>query len=142
MLKNKIDKIIELKETMIRNKEREIEDATIEIKKIVLNMHMVEETIHKSHNSLGAVTMKGSDFSVLKDYIIFLEKRKEALIGEKKEREERINSLRLQLFELAKEKKMFQKLKSKIAAGIKKSYNRKQQKLLDDIALRVDARLH
>jgi len=142
MLKNKIDKIIELKEAMIRNKEREIEDATIEIKKLLLDMHMVEETIHKSHNSLGTATMKGSDFSVLKDYIIFLEKRKEALIGEKKEREERINSLRLQLFELAKEKKMFQKLKSKIAAGIKKSYNRKQQKLLDDIALRVDARLH
>jgi flagellar export protein FliJ len=142
MLKNKIDKIIELKETMIRDKERKIEDITIEIKKIVLNMHMTEETIHKSHNSLGAVTMTGSDFSVLKDYIIHLEKRIETLIGEKEEREERISSLRSQLFELAKEKKMFQKLKSKIAADIKKSFNRTQQKLLDDIALRIDPRLH
>lgn len=142
MLKNKIDKIIGLKETMIRGKEREIEDATLEVKRIVLNIHMTEETIHKSHNSLGAAPMTGSDFSVLKNYLDYLEKRKDALIGERKDKERKIESLRSQLFELAKEKKMFEKLKSRMAAGIKKSFNRRQQKLLDDIALRIDTRLH
>ncbi|OPY73260.1 MAG: Flagellar FliJ protein [Syntrophorhabdus sp. PtaU1.Bin058] len=142
MLRKKIDKIIELKETMIRGKEREIEDAALEVKKIVLNIHMTEETIHKSHNNLGAALITGSDFSVLKDYLSYLESRKDALMGEKKDKEKKIESLRSQLFELAKEKKMFEKLKSKMAASLKKSINRRQQKLLDDIALRIDTRLH
>ncbi|MDD5243917.1 MAG: flagellar FliJ family protein [Syntrophorhabdaceae bacterium] len=142
MLKYKIDKIIELKETMIRGKEREIEDAALEVKGIVLNIRMTEETIHKSHNGLGAVPMKGSDFSVLKDYLSYLEKRKDTLIEEKEDREKKISSLRSQLFELAKEKKMFEKLKSRITASLRKSFNRRQQKLLDDIALRIDTQLH
>jgi flagellar export protein FliJ len=142
MLKNKIDKIIELKETMIRGKEREIEDAALEVKGIVLNIRMTEETIHKSHNGLGAAPMKGSDFSVLKDYLSYLEKRKDTLIEEKEDREKKISSLRSQLFELAKEKKMFEKLKSRITASLRKSFNRRQQKLLDDIALRIDTQLH
>jgi len=142
MLKNKIDKIIDLKETMIRGKEREIEAAVLEVKGIVLNIHMTEETIHKNHNSLGAAPMKGSDFSVLKDYLSYLEKRKDALTAQKEDREKRIEGLRSQLFEMAKEKKMFEKLKSRMAAGLKKSFNRRQQKLLDDIALRIDTQLH
>lgn len=142
MLKNKIDKIIELKETMIRGKEREIEDLTLEIKRIVLNINVTEETIHKSHNGLAVAPMKGSDFSVLRDHLSYLEKRKDALTADKEDREKKINSLRSQLFELAKEKKMFEKLRSRITAGLKRSFNRRQQKLLDDIALRTDARLH
>jgi flagellar biosynthesis chaperone FliJ len=35
---------------------------------------------------------------------------------------------------------MFEKLKSRITASLRKEFNRKEQKLLDDIALRMDIR--
>jgi flagellar export protein FliJ len=138
MLKYKIDKIIEIKDTMIRDKEREIKDTITEIDSILHDIGITEETIHKGYNSLGTAPMKGSDFGVLKDYLEYLERKKKRLIEEKEDREKKINRLKMQLFELAKEKKMFEKLKSKIMASLRKSFNRREQKLLDDIALRID----
>ena len=52
--------------------------------------------------------------------------------------QEKIAVLKEELIDLMKEIKMLNTLKEKILATLKKSYNRREQKLLDDIALRIE----
>ena len=52
--------------------------------------------------------------------------------------QDKIAILKEELIELMKEMKMLGTLRDKIIATLKKSFNRREQKLLDDIALRIE----
>ncbi len=85
-------------------------------------------------------SLSGGDFSVLKDYLLFLENKKQYLFEEKANTQQRIDQLRVNLLELIKELKMLETLKLKAAKATKKSENRKIQKNLDAMALRLEER--
>ncbi|HEX2964678.1 MAG TPA: hypothetical protein VHO84_02780 [Syntrophorhabdaceae bacterium] len=138
MLKERIDRIIDIKEKMMDNKEREIEDEKNKLESMIRLVAAIELEIDQNYNKITSTSLSGNDFSVITDYVEFLEKKKYALIVEKESLEEKIVLLKAELLDLLKEIKILGTLKEKIMASLKKSFNRREQKLLDEIALRAE----
>lgn len=140
MTKFRLNRIIEVKEKLIEDKERELEETVRVLNDIVGNIDATEKNIEKNYNKLTISSLSGSDFTILKDYLSFLENRKECLLDEKGNVQSRIHQLRVDIAELMKELKMLETLKSKAYKAMKKTESRKMQKNLDAMALRIEAR--
>jgi flagellar export protein FliJ len=140
MTKFRLNRIIEVKEKLIEDKERELEGAISALNDIIMGIDTVEKDIEKSYNKLTTPSLSGCDFSVLKDYLAYLDNRRLCLLDEKADAQERIGQLRANLVELLKELKMLEILKSKAFKAMKKTENRKEQKNLDAMALRLEER--
>jgi len=140
MTKFRLNRIIEVKEKLIEDKERELEETDSVLNDIVVNIDTTEKNIEKNYNKLTVSSLSGSDFTILKDYLSFLENRKECLLDEKENVQKRIHQLRVDIAELMKELKMLETLKSKAYKAMKKTESRKMQKNLDAMALRIEAR--
>jgi flagellar export protein FliJ len=54
--------------------------------------------------------------------------------------QETVDFLREELYEFARELKMLAKLQEKVNKAFKKSENRREQKLLDEMALRLEGK--
>jgi flagellar biosynthesis chaperone FliJ len=138
MLKERIDRIIEIKEKMMDNKEREIETEKSRLDSMIRSIADIELEIESNYDKITSTSLSGNDFSVITDYVEYLEKKKYTLIVEKESLEEKIILLKAELLDLLKEVKILGTLKEKIVASLKKSFNRREQKLLDEIALRTE----
>jgi len=138
MLKDRLDRIIEIKEKIMDGKEREIEEEKSKLDSVNRAIEAVDIDIEKNYERMTGKSMQGNDFSVITDYLEYLENMKCSLIGERETVEEKIAIFKEELIELMKEMKMLGTLRDKIIATLKKSFNRREQKLLDDIALRIE----
>ena len=140
MTKFRLSRIIEVKEKLIEDKERELEETISAMNDIIQDIDITEKDIEKSYNKLTFPSLSGGDFSVLKDYLTYLENRKTCLLDEQANTQQRIDHLRANLVELLKEQKMLETLQSKALKVLKKNENRKVQKNLDAMALRIEER--
>jgi flagellar export protein FliJ len=138
MLKDRLERIIEIKEKLMDDKEREIDEEKGKLDSVYLAIEAVDADIEKNYERMTGASMKGNDFSVITDYLEYLENMKCSLIGKRESIEEKITVLKEELVDLMKEMKMLGTLRDKILATLKKSLNRREQKLLDDIALRIE----
>lgn len=138
MDKKRIHKIIDIKERIKKDKEREIEEANVRMASICSEIGAVEDTISQNYSRLSASPLSGNDFAVLKDFLDYLDTTRSALMCEKGTLQENIDALYQELYECAKELKMLCKLHEKVMTEFKKSENRREQKMLDDMALRLD----
>ena len=140
MLKDRLDRIIEIKEKIMDDKEREIEEEKSKLETVNRAIEAVDIDIEKNYERMTGKSMQGNDFSVITDYREYLENMKCSLIGERETVQDKIAILKEELIELMKEMKMLGTLRDKILATLKKSLNRREQKLLDDIALRIEGK--
>ena len=140
MLKDRIERIIEIKQKMMDNKEREIEEQKNKLDALVRSIMQIKSEIDQNYDRITSTSLHGNDLSVITDYVEHLEKKKYAVIIEKESLEEKIIIMKSELLYLLKEFKTLGALKDKIAASLKKFLNRQEQKLLDDIALRSEER--
>ncbi|MDD3845985.1 MAG: flagellar export protein FliJ [Syntrophorhabdaceae bacterium] len=140
MDRKRIDRIIEIKEKLKKDKEREIEEAAAKMAAICQEIASVDRQIDDSYARLTARSVSGNDFAVIKDYLDYLDVSRSSLVYEKDSMQETIDVLQQEFYEFARELKMLSKLQEKINKAFKKSENRREQKLLDEIALRLEAR--
>ena len=140
MTKFRLSRIIEVKEKLIEDKERELEETISAMNDIIQGIDVTEKEIEKNYNKLTFPSLSGGDFSVLKDYLTYLENRMMCLLDEQANTQQRIDHLRANLVELLKEQKMLETLQSKALKVLKKNENRKVQKNLDAMALRIEER--
>ncbi|MBA4416643.1 MAG: hypothetical protein C0392_01840 [Syntrophus sp. (in: bacteria)] len=140
MPKFRLERIIEIKNKLMDDKKNEFEGAKAEMSAIDGAIRSLEMDINNNYENMAVNSMAGSDFTVLKDYLYSLEVKKANLLEEREEIIMKIEKIKAELFELAKEIKMFEKLKSKAYQAEKKFLNRKEQKILDEIALRSKKR--
>ncbi len=138
MDKKRIDRIIEIKEKIKQDKEREIEEAVSKMSSICDEIRSVEGDIEKNYAKISANPLSGNDFAVIKDYLEYLDISRISLICEKESAQEQIDFLKEEFYELAREMKMLCTLKQKILKVIKKTQNRREQKMLDELALRLE----
>jgi flagellar export protein FliJ len=138
--KFRLDRIIEVKEKHIEDKEAELELTVSNLRSLINDIAVIEQDIEKTYNEMVTPSIKGNDFSVLKDYLAYLENRRLAMLEEKEHIEEQISLLKSELVELLKELKMLETLRTKSFKALKKSENRKEQKNLDAMALRLGER--
>jgi flagellar export protein FliJ len=137
MTKFRLSRIIEVKEKLIEDKERELEGAISILNDVIASIQSIEKDTENSYGTLTIPSLSGGDFSVIKDYLSYLENRRACLLDEKASTESKIDHLRVDLVELMKEMKMLETLQSKTFKAMKKSANRKEQKNLDAMALRL-----
>jgi flagellar export protein FliJ len=137
MTKFRLSRIIEIKEKLIEDKERELEGAISSLNDIIASIQFVEKDTENSYNTLTIPALSGGDFSVIKNYLSYLENKRLSLLDEKSDTETKIDHLRADLVELLKELKMLETLQSKTFKAMKKSTNRREQKNLDAMALRL-----
>ncbi len=72
MTKFRLSRIIEVKEKLIEDKERELEEAISVMKDIISGIDATEKDIEKNYDELTIPSLSGGDFSVLKDYLSYL----------------------------------------------------------------------
>jgi flagellar export protein FliJ len=140
MTKFRLSRIIEIKQRLLEDKERELEGAINALNDLIAAIDLNEKETEGSYNKLTMHELSGGDFSVIKDYLAYLENKRLCLLDEKTDTEIKIEHLRADLIELLKELKMLETLQSKAFKAMKKSVNRKEQKNLDAMALRIEER--
>ncbi|HNQ63493.1 MAG TPA: hypothetical protein PLT06_05110 [Syntrophorhabdaceae bacterium] len=133
----RIKRIIKLKEKLMEDKQRQIRDVLLAIDEIMNNIRAIETNINVNYEHITATTICGGDLCLIKDNIIFLENKKGELIEEKEECNKKLDLLKMELIEQAREIKKLETLKIKTINAIKKAQNRKEQKIFDDIALHI-----
>lgn len=140
MTKFRLSRIIEVKEKLIEDKERELEGTINTLNDIIIGIDLVEKDTEENYHKLTMPALSGGDFSVIKDYLSYLDNKRLCLLDEKASSQTKIEQLRADLVELLKELKMLETLESKTFKAMKKSANRKEQKNLDAMALRLEER--
>lgn len=103
---------------------------------ITKNISALEADIDERHEILSKMSFTGSDFMVFKNYLVHLDASRASWLKQQEEIRKQVEQIRLELTDLLKEIRMLETLKAKTLAEIRKSKNRKEQKKLDEIALR------
>ena len=75
MTKFRLSRIIDVKEKLIEDKERELEEAINTIDDITLALDATEKDVEKTYNELAIPSLSGGDFSVLNDCLSCLSYR-------------------------------------------------------------------
>lgn len=100
------------------------------------NISVLDADINDRHRILSTMHFSGSDFTVFKNYLTHLDANRSSWLKQQEEVRRQIEQMRLELTELLKEIKMLEILKTKALSEVKKSRNKREQKKLDEIALR------
>ncbi len=130
------ERLMEVKEKLLELKQRELDMAMVALGDIISRIAAVGQKVARAYNDMTGRCLTGKELTVLVGYIALLDTQKATLNEEKSRMEERVNTMRSELYDLEIELKMFEKLKSKALQTIKKARNRKERKLMDEIALR------
>jgi flagellar export protein FliJ len=132
------ERLMEVKDKLLQHKQRELEAASVAVQTIVEEIAKIGQESTNTYSELTGRCLTGKEVSVLIGYITYLDKQKVVLSEEKKRREGYVESLRRELLNLEIELKMLEKLKTKTLQTIKKAANKKEQKLMDELALRTE----
>ncbi len=124
----------------MEEKERALDQLNSELKIIDSNINSLNDEITSNYTELSTKCLDGNEFSVIKNYLEHLGRLRSTALAGKDRVEKRIVAIRAELYEMLKEIKMLDTLKTKTAAAAKKGQNRRLQKLLDEIALRLEGR--
>ncbi|HOP85384.1 MAG TPA: hypothetical protein PLM71_03050 [Syntrophorhabdaceae bacterium] len=137
-IKVRFDKLIEVKENLLSEKKKELQYTVSSFEMISQEIITIEEDIKRNYAQLSLVVLDSNEVYVLREHIIWLEAKKSTLLKEKDKLEKIINSLKTELAHILKEIKMLETLKSKALYSLKKTISRKEQKKLDELALRLN----
>ena len=124
----------------MERKQGQLKEALFIITVISNDINMIESTIYNKYSLLTLTPMNGNDFSVLTDYIEYLDSRKNELLLQREKAAKAVDAIRAELYDLARDVRMLENLKEKAARIVKRAENRKEQKSLDQIALRIEER--
>jgi len=127
---------MEVKEKVLEHKQRELETAIAVASMLSGRIHAIEKEIAYHHHDMTVRCLTGKEFSLLISHLAYLDGKKMTARTEKKRADGRVDTLRKELSALATELKIFENLKSKAVQTERKRDRKKEQKLLDEMALR------
>ena len=140
MRSDRLQRIIELKVRLMEEKERVLDRYNKEMAIICSNIESLDAEIDSNYNEFSTRCFNGNEFLVLRDYLEHLSRMRKDASTQKELVEGKIAAVRKELYEMLKEIKMLDGLKERTLSAARKTENRRQQKLLDDIALRLEGR--
>lgn len=140
MHSNRLQRIIELKGRLMEEKERVLDQHTKERDAIHSNIESLENEIDVNYSDLCTRCLDGNEFALLKDYLEHLGRLKAEALAKKYLIEKKIAVIRAGLYDMFKEIKMLDALEKRTLAAATRAQNKKHQKLLDEIALRLESR--
>ncbi len=100
----------------------------------------LDDEIDVNYSNICTKCLDGNEFTSLRDYLEHLKRLKAETLTQKALLEQKIAVIRAELYEMFKEVKMLDALKKRTSSAAKLAENKKLQKLLDEIALRLESR--
>ena len=140
MRSDRLQRLITLKERLMEEKERLLDRHIREMDSILSNIEMLDNEVEKNYHDLCTRCLDGNEFASLKNYLEYLKRLKAEAVAQKTLVEQKIAVIRAELCEMLKEVKTLDALKKRTLSAAKRAENKKLQKLLDEIALRLDSR--
>jgi flagellar export protein FliJ len=140
MRSDRLQRIIELKARLMEEKERVLDRYTKERDIICSNIELLNAEIDSNYYELSTKCLNGNEFLVLRDYLEHLSRMRKDAFTQKELAESKIAAVRKELHEMLKEIKMLDGLKERTLSAARKAENRRHQKLLDEIGLRLEGR--
>ncbi len=137
MAKFRFHKLIEIKESILDDKKKDLKKTIDLYESISIEITDTEDSIRKNFNRISEPDIDSNDIFVLREHIIWLETKKQKLLEEREVILKKIEALRSELEEIWKEIKMLDTLKNKTLQAMRKAENKKEQKKLDELALRI-----
>lgn len=137
----RFEKIKEVKERLLEEKERQIKDLLTNIEEIKSVVTITERMIHGNYNRLSEKVIEGSDFNTIKEYIRVLEERRDSLLKDLSSLVKRADILRNELVEMLKGIKMLETMKERELKAFQRIKDKRLQKAIDEIALRMDRKI-
>ena len=134
------DRIVEIKEKLLEQKQRDLETARDVAGSRSRGDRPGGGRVGRTYNDMATRRLTGKELSMLIGHLSYLDASKKQLLDEKRDREKKAVVIRNALLALEMELKVFEKLKFRVLQRIKKARNRKEQKLMDDLALRTEAK--
>ncbi|MCX8022123.1 MAG: flagellar FliJ family protein [Syntrophorhabdaceae bacterium] len=138
MVKFGLDRVIEIKERLMDDRKTEMERVISEMERVGLEIVEVDRRIIEEYTKIGEGLLESNEFYVIKEHTIYLENVKQGLKRKNEELAKRKEKIRSEMLSLLKELKMLETLKKKALREKKRIENRKEQKRLDELALRID----
>ena len=132
----RLQKILDVKMKLLDAKEKELGSARRLLDDVTAEIAAVEDEARRRYHKTMAQVVDGSDFSVFRDYLQFLDTRKIELKAKRVETEKVLEILKREVVELLTEIKTLEILKSRAMSAEKKARNRREQKHLDSMALK------
>ena len=136
----RFSRLMEIKEKLREHKQREMESVVAAAGALTRGIRVVEEEIADRYNGMVGRCMTGEEFSLLTGHLAYLDDRKAAMRNEKEKADMRVNVLRRELLDLTTELKMFEKLKLKALQAARTAGHRKEQKMMDALAVRAEGK--
>jgi len=140
MRSDRLQRLITLKERLMEEKERLLDRHIREMDSILSNIEMLDNEVEKNYHDLCTRCLDGSEFTSIRDYIEHLGRLRISAVAAKQMIERQIAVIRNELYEMLKEIKVLDTLKEKQVSVDRRAENKKLQKLIDEIALRLDSR--
>jgi flagellar export protein FliJ len=134
------DRLLEVKEKLLEHKQTELEMAVVSVAAVVSDIEKVDKETGDTYEQITSRCLTGKELSILIGYLSYLDERKASLYDEKKKRETRVSTIRQELLALEMELKILEKLKAKALQAARKVRNRKEQRVMDDLALRIEGK--
>ena len=141
MFNFRFSRLMEIKEKLREHKQGELESAIAASETLMHRIRAMEEEIVNRYNGMVSRCITGEQFSLLIGHLTHLDGKKAAMSEEKEKTDKRINALRKELLGLTMEVKMFEKLKVKALQAARIASARKEQKMMDDLALRAERKV-
>jgi len=141
MFNFRFSRLMEIKEKLREHKQGELESAIAASETLMHRIRAMEEEIVNRYNGMVSRCITGEQFSLLIGHLTHLDGKKAAIREEKEKTDKRINALRKELLGLTMEVKMFEKLKVKALQAARIASARKEQKMMDDLALRAERKV-
>jgi flagellar export protein FliJ len=131
-------RLMEVKEKLLEHKERELDVALSALSATIAQIDKVQQETARTYNDMTAKCLTGNELAVLVGCLVRLDVKKGGLNDERSSIESHIKMIRTELYDLNTELKMLEKLKSRTLQTIRKIRNKKEQKLMDEIAQRAE----
>jgi flagellar export protein FliJ len=140
MRNDRLQRIIGLKERLMEENERVLDQHINQRDMIQNSIKLLDDEINVNYTAVCTRCLDGNEFALIKDYLEHLGRSKIEALVEKGLIEEKIAATRAELLEMLKEIKMLDTLNEKTLFTAKRVQNKRDQKLLDEIALRLERR--
>jgi flagellar export protein FliJ len=136
----RFNRLIEIKEKLLEQKERDLEVVLASQAAVVEEMGRVDAASAGVYAEMANRLLTGKELSMLTDQLAYLDWKRDRLHKEKEEWERKAALLRKVLLSLEMELKVFEKLRFRARKTMEKVRNRKEQKMFDELALRSQER--
>ncbi len=140
MHNDRLQRIIELKQRLMEDKERLLEKRSRERDALIKHIDTLNDEVESNYSDLCSKCLAGSEFVSIRDYLEHLGRAIRAALSQKVSVERQMAVIRSELYDMLKEIKVLEGLQQKRVSVAIRVENKKHQKLLDEIALRLETR--